>query len=136
MSTRETLTAFVEAINRRDSRALDALLGEDHVFIDGLDTRISGRARALEAWRLFFSWFPDYRIEIEDVAEGKKGLFLLSGRAKGTYAPGGQKPAPENAFDIPAAWKAVVRGGTLKLWQVYSDTGPIREIVDRVSGRP
>ena len=28
----------------------------------------------------------------------------------------------EKAWKIPAAWRAIVRDGKIKLWQVYADT--------------
>jgi hypothetical protein len=34
-------------------------------------------------------------------------------------------------WSIPAAWLAVLKGGSIASWQVYADTGPVHKIMDR-----
>ena len=54
------------------------------------------------------------------------GLF---GTARATYAPGGSF-APENRWEIPAAWSVVVRDGRIAEWQVYADNSPVYRILE------
>jgi len=53
---------------------------------------------------------------------------LLTGSARGTYAAGSKLPK-ENHWEIPAAWKAVVRNGQIAEWHVYADNQPARKIM-------
>jgi hypothetical protein len=52
----------------------------------------------------------------------------MLGKAAGTYAVDGQLPL-ENHWELPAAWKAVVRDGQVSHWQVYADNQPVRDIM-------
>jgi len=36
---------------------------------------------------------------------------------------------PENRWEIPAAWKAIVAGDKIKLWQVIADNSIVGEIM-------
>lgn len=63
--------------------------------------------------------FPDYKIQIERIL-GDKALVAVFGSASGTYN-GKRGPVQENRIEMPAAWKAVVENGKVKLWQVYTD---------------
>jgi len=38
---------------------------------------------------------------------------------------------PENRWSVPAAWRAVVRGGRLAEWRVYVNVEPILRIVTK-----
>ena len=63
--------------------------------------------------------FPDYKIRIESVL-GDKALVAVFGSAFGTYN-GKRGLVPENRIEMPAAWKAVVENGKVKLRQVFAD---------------
>lgn len=108
---------FVDAVNSHDIDAVAALLSDDHVFIDARGNRTQGRDTVCEGWAVYFSWFPDYTIELTDVLESGN-VVALFGFASGTYRDTGRR------WEIPAAWKAVVDGDTLREWQVYADTAP------------
>jgi len=66
--------------------------------------------------------FPDYRIEIQQMASAQD-LVLASGMASGTRAGTGA------AWRIAAAWRARVIDGRLAEWQVYADNKPVYEIL-------
>jgi hypothetical protein len=51
------------------------------------------------------------------------------GVASGTYAVNGKLPT-ENHWQIPAAWRAVVRDGQIAEWRVYCDNQPARKLMD------
>ena len=73
----------------------------------------------MAGWEGYFRMFPDYEIHIESILEDKN-LVAVFGRASGTYN-GKRGLVPENRIEMPAAWKAVVENGKIRLWQVYTD---------------
>jgi ketosteroid isomerase-like protein len=120
--------SFVEKINARDVAGLCELLPEDHVFVDSLGTAVRGRETMRAGWENFFAWFPDYQISITKVFhEGNEAA--LFGTARGTYAVRG-KLLEENKWEIPASWRAVVKGGLIWEWQVYADISPMLRIME------
>jgi uncharacterized protein (TIGR02246 family) len=121
--------AFVNAINRRSPEEIASLMTEDHVFIDSLGTRVTGRQQMQRGWEGYFSMVPDYTITIDETfADGS--VVVLLGAAQGTYSSGGPLK-PENKWRTPAAWRAVVRGSSIAEWRVYADNEPIRLIMAR-----
>jgi len=107
---------FVEAINRHDVKGLIALMTEDHLFFDGLGQTVRGRERMEKGWVGYFGWFPDYCVRVDEILS-KGNLVGLFGTAQGTYSVNG-KLLPENHWEIPAAWKAVVQDGHISEWRV------------------
>lgn len=118
---------FIERINASDVDGLCALMTEDHVFIDGLGNRVRGREKMRAGWEGYFTWFPDYRISHEEIFRDHD-VVAVFGTASGTYARGG-KLSKEDHWEIPAAWKAVVRGGRIAEWRVYCDNEPARKLL-------
>ena len=117
-SAEEVALAFVDRINRHDVGGLFALMSEEHRFVDGLGQEIHGRGKMEQGWAGYFAWFPDYSIEVENIAS-KGNVVALFGTARGTYSANGAK------WKIPAAWKAVVRKGRVAEWRVYADNEPV-----------
>jgi ketosteroid isomerase-like protein len=101
--------AFVERINSHDVEGLVALMTEDHYFVDGLGQTVRGRERMKNGWVGYFGWFPDYSVNVNDIFS-KGNMVGLFGTAQGTYSVNG-KLSPDNQWEIPAAWKAVVLQG-------------------------
>jgi limonene-1,2-epoxide hydrolase len=125
----DAVHAFIAAINRADLSALSKLMTADHAFIDPAGNFHAGREAMMAGWREYFRMFPDYRIEVESA--GQIGpLVALFGKASGTYH-GPRGPRPENRIEMPAAWKAIVQGGKIKLWQVYADWTEGTRIMER-----
>lgn len=91
--------AFVSAINRRDSEEIARLMTEDHVFVDSLGTRITGREAMRNGWEAYFRMVPDYAIEIEETFVDRPVVVML-GAAHGTYCGGGALE-PENRWRTP-----------------------------------
>jgi limonene-1,2-epoxide hydrolase len=115
----EVVEAFVAAINRRSPGDISDLMTEDHTFVDSAGRVDSGRENMRAGWAEYFRMFPDYRIVVESIlADGP--LVAAFGSAIGTYC-GRRGPAPGNRIEMPAAWRAVVRDGKVKFWQVYAD---------------
>jgi ketosteroid isomerase-like protein len=79
-----------------------------------------------KGWAGYFAWFPDYAIRVEETMTEVNHVALF-GTASGTYAVTGKLLAA-NHWEIPAAWKAVVRDGRIGEWRVYADNEPVWKI--------
>lgn len=124
--------AFVEAINARSPEGLAALMTEGHLFIDSDGTECRGRSAMTAAWRSYFDLVPDYRIGLGEVAAAG-GTVLLAGHAEGTFVQGGVLKG-ENHWRVPAAWRAVIEGGRVAVWQVYVNPEPMTNALKRTRG--
>jgi ketosteroid isomerase-like protein len=118
---------FIDRINAADVSGMCDLMTENHGFIDGLGNRVVGREKLRAGWKGYFAWFPDYRISHEEIFEDRD-IVAVFGSASGTYAVDGKLPK-ENHWEIPAAWKAVVRNGLIAEWRVYCDNQPARKLL-------
>jgi ketosteroid isomerase-like protein len=119
--------AFVAKINAHDVDGLVALMTPDHLFVDALNNSFRGAERMRQGWKFYFGMFPDYAIEVTD--EFNHGeLVAMFGKARGTFAVNGKLPR-ENSWEIPAAWRAVVKDGRVAEWRVYCDNDPARKIM-------
>jgi ketosteroid isomerase-like protein len=116
VTSKETILAFIDAINARDVEALGALMTDDHTFMDPYGSEVTGRETMLAGWRGYFEWFPDYQIEVNDIFE-RDNEFAMFGFAGGSF-----KGNADRKWRLPAAWRAVVRDGRIALWQVVADT--------------
>jgi ketosteroid isomerase-like protein len=102
---------FVAKINAHDLDGIVALMTPDHLFIDGLGATFRGADQMRAGWKAYLAWFPDYAIEItEQFSRGE--MVALFGKARGTYAVDG-KLSRKNSWEIPAAWRAVVRNSVV-----------------------
>ena len=126
-SATDVALAFVDRINRHDVGGLVALMTEHHRFVDGLGQEVRGREKMEKGWCGYFAWFPDYSIKVDD-ALSSGDVVALFGTAQGTYSVDGNLLA-ENHWEIPAAWKAVVRDGKLSEWRVYADNEPVWKVL-------
>ena len=129
MTAEDVARQFIAAINKRDADAIYELMSENHQFIDSMGYVSNNRDEMKKGWIGYFKMVPDYLIEIsETFVSGGTVMFL--GKASGTYTSDGVIK-PENHWETIAAWKAVVVGGRVELWQVIADNEPIREIMRR-----
>ena len=105
------------------------LMSHDHIFIDAYGN-IQSKETMRQGWPGYFSWFPDYLIEANDVFESGKIVVIL-GFASGTYHG---KTTPDNQYHwrIPAAWRAVIDNNNVRVWQVYADTKIPFDIINEV----
>ena len=111
--------AFIAAINRRSPCEISDLMTEDHAFVDSTGRIELGRENMTALWKEFFRLFPDYEIHVESLL-ADKAVVAVFGSTSGTYN-GKRGLVPENRIGMPAAWKAMVANGKIKLWQVYAD---------------
>lgn len=119
--------AFVNAINHRSPEEIASLMTGDHIFIDSLGMKVTGREQMKRGWRGYFSMVPDYSITVDETfADGS--VVVMVGSAQGTYSRGGPLQ-PGNRWQTPAAWRAVVRGSSIAEWRVYADNEPMRRMM-------
>ena len=126
-SAADVALAFVDRINRHDVAGLAALMTEGHLFVDALGQEVRGREQMETGWLGYLAWFPDYSIKVDDVLS-RGNMVALFGAAQGTYAVAGHLSVEAN-WEIPAAWKAVVRDGRVSEWRVYADNEPVWKIM-------
>jgi predicted ester cyclase len=124
----DVVKAFITAINKGNVSQLSSLMTEDHTFVDSCGRVESGRDNMTDGWNQYFRMFPDYRIEVQSMLQDRS-LVAVFGFASGTYN-GKRGLVPENRIEMPAAWKAVVENGKIKLWQVYTDWTEGCKIID------
>jgi ketosteroid isomerase-like protein len=110
---------FIAAINQGNAAQLSNLMTEDHTFVDSQGTIDSGRENMMKGWKEYFRMFPDYKVEIQSILQDGN-LVAAFGSASGTYN-GRRGLVPENRIEMPAAWRAIVENGKIKVWQVYAD---------------
>jgi ketosteroid isomerase-like protein len=129
MTPIEVARAFIEKINAHALDGLYELMTEDHIFVDGGGDVTRGQKAMRDAWQGYFSMMPDYLITVEHIlaVENVVGIF---GKASGTYTIDG-KLKPENKWQVPAAWLAIIRDGNVAHWQVYTDSDSVSRIVAR-----
>jgi ketosteroid isomerase-like protein len=120
---------FIAAVNDHDVEALSRMITEDHKFVDGLGAVVEGREHITQSWIEYFRWFPDYRIEVGTTLSGGNEVAVF-GSASGTFAPD-QELLTANSWDIPAAFRATIRGDKVAEWRVYADNQPARRIMGR-----
>jgi ketosteroid isomerase-like protein len=118
---------FEQLINSRQAEAVCSLLTSDSVFIDSLGNRIEGAARIRPAWEGYFKMVPDYTISHSEIFANGDTIAAF-GSAQGTLVKDGRLKK-EDFWKTPAAWRAVVKGGKIALWQVFADNEPIRAIM-------
>ena len=130
MTPEEVVFAFVEAINSRRVDRISELMTPDHVFIESDGEEVAGRERMRDAWAAYFKVVPDYRIEVSETLTRGNTVVLL-GTATGTISHEGNLDV-ENHWSVPAAWRVVVEGEGVAVWQLYVDLDPVRQILERL----
>ncbi len=127
MNPVETVLNFLNLINQRDVDKLVESMTEDHVFIDSLGQSVRSREKMRAGWRAYYTFCPDYWVSHEEIFQ-QGNVVAVFGSAGGTIAANGKLP-PENKWQTPAAWRAVVEGSLVKEWQVYADNKPVYDIL-------
>lgn len=126
MNPKEVVHAFIKAVNAHDLSRVSALLTDGHIFIDAHDHVYQGKEIMRDSWKMFFSHYPDYRIEVQDIIESGNTVVVF-GHASGTPSKDGIADASKH-WRRPAAWKAKVSNELVQQWQVFVDTQPMMMI--------
>lgn len=85
-----------------------------------------------DAWLDYFTMIPDYRITVTETFSSA-GTVMLAGGAEGTFVQD-RILRPENHWRVPAAWRAVIVGDKVALWQVYVNPEVMTKIFKRLKG--
>jgi ketosteroid isomerase-like protein len=118
---------FIKRINSGDVDAICELMTRDHIFQDALGERFIGKEKMREGWRMYFKIISDYQVHAEEFFQ-TNDLLAVFGTASGIYS-GNSAPATQNFWEVPAAWRAVVRDGLIAEWRVYADNQPLRKLM-------
>ena len=118
---------FIKRVNSGDVNALCELMTPGHVFQDALGKRFIGRETMREGWTAYFKTVADYQIHAEEFFQTDERLAIF-GTASGTYA-GESGTSKDKFWEVPAAWRAVVRDGLIAEWRVYADNQPLRKLM-------
>jgi ketosteroid isomerase-like protein len=119
---------FIDAINEHNVDTICSLMTNDHRFIDSHGNEAVGKDTMKAGWIGYFQLFPDYTIEIEDVFLQDDSAALF-GYAGGTLK--GSTRNRDNSWRLPAAWKTIVKGEKIFLWQVYADSKIPYDIINK-----
>lgn len=122
---------FIKRINSGNVDAICELMTEDHIFQDPVGKRFIGRETMRSGWRSYFQIVADYKVRAEEFFQTDDRLAIF-GTASGAYAGDGSQ-CMEKFWEVPAAWRAVIRDGLVAEWRVYADNQPLRKLMgDRV----
>lgn len=125
MDPRALTVKFNEHINNRDLEGLAALMTDDHMFIDTASRAIRGKSKCLEAWRGFFTSFPDYRNVFDSLTVDDMRVVVV-----------GRSSCSDARLDGPALWVAKASEDKLAEWRVYEDIPANRRTLGIASGSP
>jgi ketosteroid isomerase-like protein len=123
----DVVMEFIKRINAGDADALSEVMTEDHVFQDALGKRFVGREKMTEGWKQYFKLVAGYRIRADEFFQTDQ-TFAVFGSASGMCAHN-RSAGTENFWEVPAAWRAVVRGNSIAEWHVYADNEPLRKLM-------
>jgi ketosteroid isomerase-like protein len=123
----DVVMEFINRINAGDPGALRDAMTEDHVFQDALGKRFVGREKMTEGWKQYFKLVAGYRIRADEFFQTGQ-TFAVFGTASGTCARHAEA-GKGNFWEVPAAWRAVVRGNLVAEWRVYADNQPLRKLM-------
>jgi ketosteroid isomerase-like protein len=118
---------FIKRVNSGDVNALCELMTPGHIFQDALGKRFIGRETMREGWTAYFKIVADYQIRAEEFFQTDERMAIF-GTASGTYTGDGDT-SKKQFWEVPAAWRAVVRDGFIAEWRVYADNQPLRKLM-------
>jgi hypothetical protein len=130
MTPTETALAFVDAINKKDIKSLADLMTDHHKFIDGDGTEHAGKDRMKLGWEDHFKLIPNLTLSVMMKFEERETVILV-GQSKGTFIEKGILKK-ENSWQVPSAWRVLVKSGKVSEWQLYANQCALHEIYDRI----
>ena len=130
---RQTVLAFIDAINAHDVDAIVDLLSADYEFVNSSGDRYpQSRQFFRDEWSSQFAKHPDFRIRIGKVIADEGGVALF-GYSEGTYAPDGDL-RPENKWSVPAAFMVTAHDGKVTYFESFSDASMVYDLIQSRSG--
>lgn len=131
MTPTEIALAFVDAINSKDIERLAGLMTDEHKFIDGDGSEHVGKDKMKVGWEKHLELIPDLTLTVSIQFEEKDTVVLL-GRSSGTIIQKGELK-PKNSWQIPSAWRVLVKSEKVAEWQLYANQCVLHEIYDRIN---
>ena len=113
---------FIECVNRRDLDGLARLVTENHELRVFDEPPIVGRRNNIEAWRGYFTSFPDYTIHPRAIAE-REGTVAVLGHTTGSHL--GWADDEERRHTL--IWLAVASRGKVRSWTLIEDNRANRD---------
>ena len=110
-----TVLRFNECINHRDLEGLVSLMTSDHRFVDAAGRQVRGREAVRDAWRGFFSKFPDYQNVFAQLTSHGQEVVIV-----------GNSTCTESTLNGAALWKVRVDAGLIVEWCVFDDNAETR----------
>ena len=115
------VVSFIDCINRGDLDGLGALMSDDHRLVVFDEPAVVGRAANVEAWKGYFSSFPEYVIYPRHVtADGPRVAVLGATTGSHLGLP------DEEELQLGVIWVADDADGVLSSWHVVEDTPEAR----------
>jgi len=116
----QVVVEFIKHINAGNPDQIAELLTNDHIFQDALGKRFIGKETLRQGWKMYYAQVADYKIRGEDFFVDRN-VVAIFGTASGTSKINGQF-TPAGFWEIPAAWKGVVRDGLIAQWCVFAES--------------
>jgi hypothetical protein len=113
--------SFVDCINRADLDGLGTLMSDDHRLVVLVEPPVVGRDANIDAWRGYFSSFPQYIVYPRHIASDGSRVAVL-GATTGSHLG----LPDEEELQLGVMSFADVAGGVLSPWQVVDDTPEAR----------
>jgi DNA-binding PadR family transcriptional regulator len=113
--------SFVACVNRRDVHGLGRVITEDHELRVFDEPPLVGRQANIEAWRAYFTSFPDYTIYPRAISE-RGGTVAVLGHTTGSHL--GLPDEKERRRTL--IWLAVAARGRARSWSLIEDNRPNR----------
>ncbi|HSI35096.1 MAG: nuclear transport factor 2 family protein [Phycisphaerae bacterium] len=132
-TAKDTVLAFVDRINAHDVDGILALMDDSYRFVDSAGDTFRGRDFMRATWAAHFEQYPDYHVLVHRALQDEDAVALF-GVASGTLNQAGEL-WEENHWEVPAAFLGVAANGRMLLWQVFSDTAMVHDLVQANESR-
>lgn len=124
-SNKAIVIKYIQALNEHDVSKIISLQSPGHVFIDAYGTEMKGTGTLEKAWRDYFRYFQDYKIEISSVSEQHSEVVIFG------FASASSSVQPTKHWKLPVAIRASVEEGKISYWQIYADTKVPFDLLDK-----
>lgn len=109
--------SFIDRINHGDLDGLVALMADDHTLAVLGEKPVVGRNLNRDAWRGYFSLFPDYVIYPRYLTTAA-GMVAVLGTTTGSHLG----LADEDEMKLNVIWLVEVSDEKVALWRIAQDT--------------
>ena len=118
---RAAVLSFIDCINRGDLDGLAELMTDDHTLVVLDETPLIGRIENEDAWRGYFTSYPDNVIYPRHVTARDISVAVL-----GTTTGSHLGLPDDEEMKLNVIWLAEVVDGRLSRWRIAEDTPDLR----------